>query len=234
MIRFVATLRLGWIGLLLSLILHAGLAEAAQTKRTDPDGEIGFNVSTTGVTRVSVVDDRIRRIINDSGAFEMSNDPETGDVFFRALEETTTSETGYIVTERGITIGYTMQPVNRAVQPVIITITGQEAQAETASADFSGGFGFSDNIAVMMTDIVRDLAREHVLGRDVPSGRDGRVIQRIDGEGWKASVRIAVAGETGRLVREQDFYSQQVRAVWIANPQLPANGRTFVIVVEEK
>ena len=132
-----------------------------------------------------------------------------------------------------MTIGYTMQPTNRAVSSVLITITGQEQEATQDGADFSGGFGFSDDVAMMMTDIVRDIAVGHVVGRDVPSGRDGRTVRRIDGDGWKASVRIAVAGDAGRLVREQDFYAQDVRAIWIANPNLGANERTFVIVVEE-
>ncbi|RYG89920.1 hypothetical protein EU803_14955 [Loktanella sp. IMCC34160] len=213
--------------------LTASVALAAQVLRTDPDGSVGFNVSTTGVTRVSVVGDRIRRIVNDGSIFEMSNDEETGDVFFRAVGEGTESETGYIVTERGVTIGYTIQPVARSVPPVLITINGQEApEEEAAAADFGAGVGFSDDVALMMSEIVREVAREHVLGRDVPRGRDGRVVARSSGDGWTASVRIAVAGAEGRLVREQDFYGTGVRAVWIANPHLPAEGRTFVIVVE--
>lgn len=219
---------------LTAALLSWGLAaQAAQNLRTDANGEVGFNVSTTGVTRVSVVGDRIRRIVNDSDAFEMTNDEATGDVFFRALGEATRSETGFIVTESGVTIGYTMQPTNRAVASVLITITGQEQEAAQDAADFSGGFGYSDDVAMMMTDIVRDIAIEHVVGRDVPSGRDGRTIRRVNGDGWKATVRIAVAPDAGRLVREQDFYAQSVRAIWIANPSLGANERTFVIIVEE-
>jgi hypothetical protein len=225
-------MRLIKIAMTSAIMLSATIVSAAQNLRTDADEQVGFNVSTTGVTRVSIVGDRIRRIVNDSEFFEMSNDEATGDIFFRALGETTRSETGYIVTERGTTIGYTMQPIERGVGSVLITITGQEQAADEEAVDFGGGFGFSDDVASMTTDIVRDVALEHVMGRDVPSGRDGRTIRRVNGDGWKASVRIAVAGDSGRLVREQDFYAVSVRAVWIANPNLPANGRTFVVIVE--
>ena len=215
-----------------ALSLSATLALAQQSRSVDPDGTVGFNVSTTDVTRLSIVGDRIRRIINPDSIFEMTNDEETGDVFFRARQTGTTSESGYILTERGVTINFEMQPTDQPVPTVLITVNGSDDGSESA-APIGSGVGFSDDIALMMTDIVRDVAAAHVIGKQVPSGRDGRTVRTVTGAGWKATVRIAVAGAEGRLVREQEFYRAGVRAIWIARNTLGASERTFVIVVED-
>ena len=215
------------------LMLMGQVAWATQNVTTEPNGSVGFNVSTSSVTRLSIVGDRIRRIINPDSIFEMTNDEENGDVFLRAHSDAAGSETGYILTERGVTINFTMQPTDRPVPTILITVRGGEDEAEAASSAVGAGLGFSDDVALMMTDIVRDVAAAHVIGRQVPSGRDGRVVRTINGSGWKATVRVAVAGSEGRLVREQDFYAAGVRAIWIARNTLGASERTFVIVVED-
>lgn len=217
----------------IGLMLIGQMAWATQNVSTEPNGSVGFNVSTSSVTRLSIVGDRIRRIINPDSIFEMTNDEETGDVFFRAHTAATGSETGYILTERGVTINFTMQPTERPVPTILITVRGGEDAADTSASAVGSGVGFSDDIALMMTDIVRDVAAAHVVGRQVPSGRNGRILRTVQGAGWKATVRLAVAGSQGRLVREQDFYAAGVRAIWIARNTLAASERTFVIVVED-
>lgn len=216
---------------------------AAQNVRAAPDSSIGFNVSTAAVTRLSVRGDRIRRIVLDDSAFEMSNDAETGDVFFRVTRPTTASENGYIITESGHTIGFTLAPTSSVVEPVIITMTGVPSQnaAATAASPIVGdgdlgsvGSGYVDDVASSMTAIMREVASAHVVGRTPPSGRDGKVIRTVNGAGWRAEVRLAVAGGQGRLVREQDFYGRGVKAIWVLQNSLPAHGRTFVVVVKER
>lgn len=223
-------------------IVIAAPGFAAQNVRAAPDGSIGFNVSTSAVTRVSVRGDRIRRIVLDDSAFEMSNDAETGDVFFRVSRQTTSSENGYIITESGHTIGFTLAPTRSVVEPVIITMSGasnQNAAAAAAPIASEGdlgavGGGYVDDVASSMTAIIRQVAAAHIVGRTPPSGRDGKVIRSVTGSGWRAEVQLAVAGSQGRLVREQDFYGRGVKAIWVLQNSLPANGRTFVVVVKER
>ncbi len=218
----------------MAAILSASLANAGQTYAVMPDGEITFDVSITGITRVSFTNDRIRRVVHGDTDFEMTNDEATGDVFMRFVGINPRNETGYFVTERGITIGYTLLPKDEAVPPILITINGLEDQTapQDDGGDFGASVGFSDDVAASMADIVRSVAAEYVLGREVPSGRDGRRIKSKKGEGWIAEVRIAVAGDDGRLVREQDFYMPGVLAIWIAQSQLAPNQRTWLIVVK--
>lgn len=210
---------------------------AAQTLATQVNGSVTFSASTGAVTRITVTGDRIRRLINDDTAFEMTNDETTGDVFLRFNGAGTASrEQGFIITEKGLTIGYTLRPTNRPVDPVVITVAGAPASAGSTAADeddgdFSAGVGFSDNVALSMREIARKVYAENLVGQR-PSGGNNRVFKRVQGSGWRATIRVATGGSAGRLVREQEFYARNVSGVVVIQPQLGANQRTFVIVLE--
>ena len=226
-------------GILLAVALSAGQALATQDLSTTVNGSVTFSASTGAVTRITVTGDRIRRLINDDTSFEMTNDETTGDVFLRFNGGGTASrEQGFIITEKGHTIGFTLRPTNRPVEPVVITVAGVPASAPSGDdgaasddGDFSAGVGFSDNVALSMREIARKVYAEHLAGQR-PSGRNGRVFKRVRGSGWRATIRVASAGAAGRLVREQEFYASNVSGVVVIQPQLAANQRTFVIVLE--
>jgi hypothetical protein len=223
-------------GLIALAILIGTTGYAAQNLSVEPDGTIRFEASLSGVTRLSIKGDRIRRLVNTASDFEATNDPETGDLFLRYIGVGFFGEpeTGFIVSESGVTIGYTLLPVEAPVETVLISLVGVELDAhEDAVPDFADSFGYSDDIAEFATNIIRDIAQKHVLGRQVPSGRDGKTIRHIPGEGWRASLQIAVAGDDARLVREQDFYRAGVLAIWVQNAQLAAGERSWVIVLED-
>lgn len=225
---------LSFVGLIALGILVGSSGNAAQSLTVEPDDTIRFEASLDGVTRLSIKGDRIRRLVNTGSDFEVTNDPETGDIFLRyvGVGYFGEAETGFIISESGQTIGYTLLPVEAPVESVLITLLGVEPDAGVESGEFERGFGYSDDIAEFATGIVRDIAQTHVLGRQVPSGKDGKTIRRISGQGWSASLAIAVAGDTARLVREQDFYRAGVLAIWVQTPQLAAGERSWVIVVE--
>lgn len=216
-------------------LLFGTAGYAAQNLNVEPDGTINFEASLNGVTRLSIKGDRIRRLVNTASDFEATNDPETGDLFLRyvGVGNFDEPETGFIVSESGVTIGYTLLPVEAPVETVIITLVGVElGSKENKASDFEDSLGYSDDIAEFTTNIVRDVAQKHVLGRQVPSGRDGKTVRHIPGNGWSASLQIAVAGDAARLVREQDFYRSGVLAIWVQKTQLAAGERSWVIVVE--
>lgn len=214
-------------------VLIAGAVSAAQNLSTEPDGKVTFQASTQHLTRLHVKGHRISRIVNDASDFLMSNDENTGDVFFKFDGEDPKTETGYILTEKGSTISYVLKPVKRSAGAVIITIKGSEA--ETSEDGFSSdGAGFTDNVASTMTNVIREVAQKHVMGKAIPKSKSGRTIRRVTGPGWKAAISVAVAGKSGRLVREQEFYRKGVRAIWIQNPTLAAGERSFVITVEAR
>ena len=222
---------------LIALGLLVGTAgNAAQSLSVEPDGTIRFEASLSGVTRLSLKGDRIRRLVNTASDFEATNDPETGDLFLRyvGVGYFDEPETGFIVSESGVTIGYTLLPVEAPVETVLISLVGVDLAADDVETpDFADSFGYSDDIAEFATNIIRDSAQKHVRDRQVPSGRDGKTIRHILGEGWRASLQIAVAGDDARLVREQNFYRTGVLAIWVQNTQLAAGERSWVIVLED-
>ncbi|MDG1738689.1 MAG: type-F conjugative transfer system secretin TraK [Paracoccaceae bacterium] len=222
---------------LIALGLLVGTAgHAAQNLSVEPDGTIRFEASLSGVTRLSIKGDRIRRLVNTASDFEATNDPETGDLFLRyvGVGYFDEPETGFIVSESGVTIDYTLLPVEAPGETVLISLVGVELDAdEDAVPGFADSFGYSDDIAEFATSMIRDIAQKHVLGRQVPSGRDGKTVRHVPGDSWSASLQIAVARDNARLVREQDFYRPGVLAIWVHQTQLAAGERSWVIVLED-
>ncbi|AVX06007.1 hypothetical protein MXMO3_03504 (plasmid) [Maritalea myrionectae] len=225
----------------MALVLVTGLiasvstpALASQARVVEADGSVTFYASTTSVTRISIKDGRIRSIINDTTQFEMKNDEKTGDVFLRFSGEQAERESGFIVTEEGLTVSYTLIPKSGTVAPVILDVQSNQV---TSGGDVSAqAFGTgSDDIALTMTDVIRSVANAHVIGVK-PKGKNNKIYKSVIHGNWKAHILVAVADANGRLVKEQDFIKPKtaVRSVWIQNPSLGPNEATFVIVVEAK
>ena len=215
------------------LVVSASTVDAAQNRSASPDDTVSFSVSSTNVTRISIKGDRIRRIVNDESAFEMMNDEETGDIFLRAVGPATEGERGFLVTESGITIGYSFKVVAQAVEPVINDVKARETAPETSHGEETFGAGFSDDVASWAAEIIRSVVAEYVVGK-LPKGKDRSVFARATGQGWRARVLVATAGDKARTVYERDFAGGRVRAVYIVKRTLAAQEKTFVVVVEER
>jgi len=170
---------------IIAVIILIGTATASlatQNIKTEADGYITFYAATTGVTRVSVAGDRIRRIVNQDTEFEMVNDDEAGDVFFRYIGEKLTAETGYIITEKGITISFQMTPRKGvSSQTVIITVKGGTEVSVESRFEVSGGSG--DSHASLLTAFVRKIILEKIGSRTPPSsnGRSAVIVMRATG-----------------------------------------------------
>jgi hypothetical protein len=234
MIRRLSTIAFATAVFLGATILLANLSTPAlastQIHEVDPDGRVTFYASTTSVTRISIKDGRIRRIINDQTLFEMTNDETTGDVFFRFTGETAKKETGFLVSENGETISYTLIPTDKAVPPVILHINSKNETAQNAGS-LGEISGYGDDVASALTQVIRNVVNAHVIGHE-PKGRGNKVYKSITDGAWKATIVIASGGKHGRLLNEQEFGRPGVRAVWIQNTALGANEKTFVVVVE--
>lgn len=223
------------LALIASLSLAGSMASAAQKKIVDADGSVKFVLSTKSVTRISINDDRIRRVVNDNSQFELTSDEKTGDVFLRfSGDDTEADESGYIVTENGHTISYTLSYTERHVEPVIITIKQNNVKKEEVFLGGGNRASFSDSVALSMISIVKEVINSNIIGRTPPRSSHNRVLKRENGDGWSATIRVASGGKAGRLIREQDFYRNGVLAVWVQKNALAANERTFVVVVEDR
>jgi hypothetical protein len=218
-----------WRAVLLAMVLLGGAMPALATPQrhsVNEDGTVRFRATTIGITRVSVLGDRIVSIVADASSYDMRNDANTGDVFLRFTGQGDGSEGGYIVTESGMTVSYTVSPSNNPTETVLITIrpvrpreAGAAAAAAAARPAVAGRTALStDN--VIAEKITRPLAPR----------RNGRVATNR-ANGLVATVRAASAGAQGRLLREQEFYAEGVRAVWIQRRSLGPRETSWVIVV---
>ena len=61
----------------------AGPASAMQILEAADHGELAAEISATGVNRIALSHDRIRRVIRAPGGFVTEHDPETGELYLR-------------------------------------------------------------------------------------------------------------------------------------------------------
>lgn len=235
-ICLVATLTLGF--------LWDTAAQAAEQRfSVKEDGLVRMKASVTGITRVSVVGDRIASIVNDNDAsvYQVRNDDKTGDLFLRYVgpEGLPEKEGGYLVTEKGRTVAYEILPIRASTQTAIITIKPHEAEVTASSSMGSGdfaetSFGAGDGYAAQLTAATRETIATKIHAATPGKGRNGALISSHRIGDLVGEVRVASAGGDGRLVKEQEFYKPGVLSVWIQRKSLGAGERSWVVVVRKK
>lgn len=234
----------------LAAVLAAGLAVACpayaveQRFTVKEDGLVRFKASTTGITRVSVVGDRIASIINDneSSVYQVRNDEKTGDLFLKYAgpDEMPSKEGGYIVTEKRRTVAYEILPIRSETQTALITVRGNAPEADASSGGTASGgfaetsFGGGDGLADQLTSATRDTIRTKIKSPLPRSGRNGALITTHRLGELVGEVRVASAGKDARQVREQEFYRSGVLSVWVQKKSLAAGERSWVVVVRSK
>jgi len=209
----------------------------ARSLKVKPDGNVRFNASMDGPTRISVIGDRIVKIIQTDTQFEMSNDADTGDVFLRFIGTDAIKEAGYIVTESGHTVSFTLTPQKGAgSQTVLIELVGLPKPLDEIEADgdddgfevdsASGGSGHANDLVVF----TREAFNKRIGLTRAGSVTSKGVYQTYSKGGLRASMR-SVSAAQGRP-SPQAFYTQRTLAVFIDN--VTDAGRVWVIVVEGK
>lgn len=231
----------------LAAVFAAGLAAACPVNAADQrftvseDGLVRFKASVTGITRVSVVGDRITSIVNDNEAsvYQVRNDEKTGDLFLKYAgpEGMPEKEGGYLVTEKGLTVAYEILPIRASTQTALITVRSKNPEPVAAAG--SGGFadtslGGGDGFAAQLTAATRDTIRSKIRSPRPGSARHGALITSHRTGELVGEVRVAAAGKSPRQVREQEFYRSGVLSVWIQKKSLAAGERSWVVVVRAK
>ncbi len=227
---------------LITSMCFSAVSATADTVRitTRPDQNISFDASVTGPTRISVVDHRISKILQSSSNFEMVNDESTGDVFLRFAGGQPTSESGYIVTESGHTIGFTMNPKTELDNhTVLVTLRGASSvpvgreQSGLSAGDSgfvvnSGGSGSSRT--ANLVSFTRQAYAARIGDRPASGQRVGNFASYSAG-GLIARISVASAS-SGQIPVERQFYrSSRTLAVYV--DRVISGGKVWVIVVED-
>ncbi len=238
MFRFFETMKLAT----LALLIFTGAAMCAEQRFTvREDGLVRFKVSVTGITRLSVVGDRIADIIsdNDVSAYQAKGDEKTGDRFLRYVgqDEKPRKEGGYLITEKGRTIAFEILPIQATTQTILITVKPNEARADeiTRSESFAdSSLGSGDGLVSALTAATRETIHKGIRTPKPKSGKNGALVRSIGVGDLVGEVRVAAAGKSARQIREQEFYTSGVLSVWVQKASLAAGERSWVVVVRNK
>ena len=240
--------------LLAALLVAAGAfataaapARAMQILEAADHGELAAEISATGVSRVALSGDRVRRVVRAPGGFAVEHDPQSGDLYLRPVAPAGGPEAAYepvtlfIGSERGFTYRLTLTPAMRDSAQILIR------NADAALAAVAGrGAGASGPRVAALVRLVRAVARREVLaGYEIVPG-DGEadglaVVETWRGPRFAAHVVVAGTGpgagagapDAAALAGTMSGGGARVAAVWLAPPGTGPSGRRLAVVVTE-
>ena len=218
-----------------------GPAAAIQTLDAADHAELEAAVSATGVTRVALADDRIRRVIRSPGGFDVEHDAASGDLYLRpaggpdlALDGMPADPlpvTLFLGTERGFTYRLTLTPDGRSSAQVLIR-NAAAAAATTAQEPTVAAQGAR---VAELVRLVRAIARKEIPPGYVMDGARTAPGRPAIGtwRGTRFTAHVLAAGpDTGALALA-DRFGTGVAAVWVAAPQAGAARDRVAVVVTE-
>ena len=180
----------------------AGPASAMQILEAADHGELAAEISATGVNRIALSHDRIRRVIRAPGGFVTEHDPETGELYLRPVAAGQGAEPEaadrapvilFIGTEKGFTYRLTLTPSDRDSAQILIRNGAALARAEAgaavpaAGADPRIGVRGRPRVAALVGLIRAVARREPPAGYAIETGT-GRVIGGLPViETWRGS-----------------------------------------------
>ena len=221
--------------MLAAAVLLPAPAAAIQTLDAADHAELEAAVSATGVSRVALADDRIRRVIRSPGGFDVEHDAASGDLYLRPLEEsgpeadpgTALPITLFLGTERGFTYRLTMTPDARPSAQVLIRNAAADAVGQAAA-----GPTHDARVAELVRLVRAAARRESLPGYVVASDSSGR--RTI--ETWRGTRYVAHVLQAGRDIDAASLaerFGTGVAAVWVAaaRDRVPQE-RTAVVVTE--
>ena len=217
-----------------------GPAAAIQTLDATDHAELEAAVSATGVTRVALADDRIRRVIRSPGGFDIEHDAASGDLYLRPAEALDPSPDGmsgaplpvtlFLGTERGFTYRLQLTPDARPSAQVLIRNAAAAQPAAQASAAAA-----PDARVAELVRLVLAIARG-----EVPSGYIAAAARATPGRpavgswrGARFTAHVLAAGPDAEAGALAEGFGAGVAAVWVAAPQTGAARDRIAVVVTE-
>ena len=225
----------------LAVAAVASPAAAIQTLDASDHAELEAAVSATGVTRVALADDRIRRVIRSPGGFDIEHDAAPGDLYLRPAEGSDPALDGmpddplpvtlFLGTERGFTYRLTLVPDARPSAQVLIR---NSAAATETTAQESAVAGRDARVAELVR-LVRAIARDEVPPGYVMDAAPPALGRQAIGtwRGTQFTAHVLAAGPDTNAGTLADRFGAGVAAVWIAAPQAGAARDRIAVVVTE-
>ena len=214
-------------------------ASAMQVLEATDHAELEAVVSATGVSRVAVAGDRIRRVVRSPGGFDVEHDAASGDLYLRpaagldpALDEMPADPlpiTLFLGTERGFTYRLTATPDARPAAQVLI----QNAAASVSPAEQAPAGAARDARVAELVRMVRAVARRETLPGYVVQSDPSRPPALETWSGGRFTAHVLAAGPDTDAAALAERFGTGVAAVWVAAPQdRSARARIAVVVTE--
>ena len=219
-----------------SAVLLPAPAVAIQTLEAADHAELEAAISATGVSRVALADDRIRRVIRSPGGFDVEHDAASGDLYLRPAEGTGPEAdagtalpiTLFLGTERGFTYRLTLIPDARGTAQVLI----RNAAAAEAVGQAAAGPVRDARVAELVRLVRAAARRESLPGYVVDSESSGRqMIETWRGSRFVAHVLTAGPDTAAPVLAER--FGTGVAAVWVAAPRDRVARERIAVVVTE-
>ena len=234
-------------GMLAAHLIYAGAAapaRAMQILEAADHAELAAEVSATGVNRIALSHDRIRRVIRSPSGFEAEHDPETGDLYLRPMAAGPGAEPEaaggsarppvilFLGTEKGFTYRLTLTPTDRDSAQVLI----RNGAAVTRGAAPDAATAAADPRITALVGLIRAVAR-----REPPAQYAIETGMAVGGlpviETWRGPRFAAhVVESDGVAIDAADLAGTMeihAAAVWLAAPGTgPSGGRLAVIVTD--
>ena len=240
-------------GMLAAHLIYTGAAapaSAMQILDAADHAELAAEISATGVNRIALGHDRIRRVIRSPGGFEAEHDPETGDLYLRPMAAGHGSEPEagepapvilFVGTEKGFTYRLTLTPSDRDSAQILIRNGAALAQAEAGAAVQASG---TDPRITALVGLIRAVARrEPPAGYAIETGT-GRVLGGLPViETWRGTGAFPRPRFAAHVVEGDNAVADAadlagtmgrgIAAAWLAAPGSgPSGGRLAVIVTD--
>ena len=226
-----------------ALAVLPGPAEAIQILEASDHAELEAVVSATGVSRVALANDRIRRVVRSPGGFDVEHDAASGDLYLRPADDPGPALDGtpadplpvtlFLGSEQGFTYRLTLTPDTRPTAQVLIR---NAAAAAEPAVQAPNGAARDARVAELVRLVRAATRRELLPGYVVGPGRAGPDTGLPTIESWRglrftAHVLAARPAVDARALAGR--FGPGVAAVWIASPAESAVRRRIAVVVTE-
>ena len=221
------------------LAVVPGPAAAIQTLEAADHAELEAAVSATGVSRVALAHDRIRRVIRSPGGFDVEHDAASGDLYLRPLEGPMPEAdpgaalpvTLFLGTEQGFTYRLTLIPDARPSAQVLIR---NPAAAAGPTVPARAGVTRDARVAELVRLVRAAASRKHLPGYLIEAARSERRSGTIETwRGTRFTAHVLAADASTATDTLAGRFGTGVAAVWVAPPPDRETQERIAVVVTE-
>jgi hypothetical protein len=144
---------------LIALISVSELVYAKQTKEVLPDGEIEAFISEGELSRIKVMDDRIKSVRSSLGELELLEDTKVGDIYIRPARPGKAPINMFVTTEKSHTYKLLLIPKKMPSEQIFI-------KCESAPDSYKSESSMKEMVVHLM--------------QDMQSGRESRGFTRLE------------------------------------------------------